>query len=146
MPKYCIINTDAKTIELQDHPDYRDALKSAGLESGSIDFGSIGHNHELSFSIMVYEFGLMRPKQKTYFRLGRQLFSGNAVIFATNLEGETVNFPTNIAEHWKVCPEFEFLPNADAAEAKIKSGRLDRPQSSVNGQVVWSWNSKETIQ
>jgi hypothetical protein len=146
MPKFAIINTDAKTIELHNVPVYTDAMKLVNLKRGEVDFCSIGGYHDTTFHIIVFEFGLMRPKQTTYFRLGTQLFNGNAVIFAADLEGKTVDFPSNIAEHWKVCPAFEWFASASEVEAAITTNRVLRPQSAVNGQVFWSWNKKETLQ
>lgn len=144
MPTFCLINPDLQTIELKSFVDYKDALEAAGLKNGSIDFETVGAYHANTLQIIVFDLGLMNPIQNTYFRLGRQLFNGNAVLFAANMEGDTVDFPEIVASHWHVCPEFEWLASIEACEEAIKSGRLDRPQSSINGQVFWSWNSKET--
>lgn len=143
MPNYVIINPDDRTIELHNVSDYNDAIALANLSQGELDFGSIGFHHDLTFIIVVYEFGLMNPKQSTYFRLGPQLFNGNAVIYAANIEGATVDFPSSIAEYWKDCSKFEWFANANEVEAAIAAGRVRRPQSSINGQVYWTWNTTE---
>lgn len=145
MPNYVLVNTNARTIELKDFADYRDALKAIGLESGMVDFGSLGAFHDLTIHIMVYEYGLIRPIQTTYFRVAKQLFNGNAIIFASNPEGETVNFPSNIAEHWKSCPEFEWLNSSEEAEEAITSGRATRPQQTINGKIFWQWNKNHHV-
>lgn len=144
MPNYVIINPDNRTIELHNLPDYKDAIALANLSQGELDFGAIGFHHDLTFNIIAFEFGLIHPKQSTYFRLGPQLLNGNAVIYAANIEGETVDFPPSIFEHFEVCFKFEWFKNVDEVEAAIKADRLQRPQSSINGQVFWTWNSKET--
>lgn len=146
MTKFACINPDKREIFIFEASNYKEALERVGLEQGKIDFGNVGHTHSGSFSIMVYEFGLINPKQKTYFRLGKQLFNGSAVIFKANLEGETVDFPEQIVDHWKSgCPEFEFFKDISSVEKAISSNRVIRPQTRINNEIVWEWNRPKTI-
>lgn len=143
---FLIIDPTTRTIRNFDAKDYKDALKEAELESGGIDFGTIAKQSDgSSYSIMVYEYGLMKPKTKSYFSILKQLYNGTAIVFRANDEGETIDVPLSLAAHWATgeCPDFQWLSTADEAEKAIEDGKIIRPQSSINGEVLWQWKGTD---
>lgn len=143
--KYAIIKPSERKIEVEDFDHYRDALKAAGLDGIGLDFGTVARwPDESTLNIMVYEFGLLEPKDPTYFIFNKQLFNGNAVVYKADAEGETVDFNPNLVKHLESeCPDFLWLESAQEAESAIAAGRARRPQSSINGVVTWEWKGSE---
>jgi hypothetical protein len=67
------------------------------------------------------------------FQIGRRLFAGNALLFAYEALGNTIDFEQidNIG--------VTFFGGAAAVERAIAAGIIDRPTFSVNGETVWQW-------
>jgi hypothetical protein len=120
-------------------PGLDDALAVANLERGKVDFGTVRGIHA-DFGIIVYEYGLMEGQPDAYFRISRQLFNGNAVLYLSGENGETIDLPILVINHLNSCTEVEFFDSIEAVEAAISAGRVRRPSSTVNGQVFWEWN------
>lgn len=121
-----IINVKAHT--------FNDALQVASLKSGHVDFGtlSIDDENNRRLSVVVYEFGLLEPSEH-FFVCDKRLYAGNALLFASNDEdGETISVGGEP-------PSIFYLHSKDAVEKAIQEGRVKRPQSSVNGEVLWEW-------
>lgn len=138
MTNVAIVSTIGKSITAFNSqlPNLDDAFFIAGLDRLSVDHGTIAPR----YSIIVYEFGLFRGSNDAYFRLGRQLFNGNAILYHTDDFGETIDFPTAVIDHWADgCPDVEFFPNLDAVEGAIAADRVDRPATRINGAIVWQW-------
>ncbi len=147
MPRFAIVRPRAKKIDPLICTDYKSAVIVAGLEVGALDFGTVTRLHNGgSLSIIVYEYGLMRGDSGAYFSLCKNLYNGNAVLFQTDLEGETVDISQATIGHWNLgCPELNWLGTVPEVEKAIAAGLCFRPQNSINGQVIWSWNqSKES--
>lgn len=141
---HIIIDPQTKTIRNVDVKDYKDALREAGLTSGGIDFGTVMRARDgTTYTTMVYEWGLIRPKVDAYFSILKSLYCGPAVVFRANNEGETIDIPLSLADHWATgeCPDFRWIGTAQDAEKAIQDGHIDRPQSSINGQVTWQWRA-----
>jgi hypothetical protein len=140
MVQVAILSYKAKALVAFDskHPALDDAFPVANLQRGRVDFGTIAPN----YGIIVYEFGLLEGDADAYYRLGKQLFNGNAILFKTDDKGENVNFPTAVIAHMNSCDEVEFFADIAAVEEAIAAGRVVRPQSSINGVVHWQWNKE----
>ncbi len=114
----------AKLLDLYDHlgldkPDHNVLVPVGHLPSG---FG---------IAIVVDDFGMfVPPTEQRYFIIGRTLFAGNAVMYGFDQEGETVDLHE--------VPMIVFISLAGINEA-ISAGQIDRPTTTVNGQVVWQW-------
>lgn len=138
MTQVAIIDVKEKKFRLFDSKEkaLSDAFEAAGLKKGQVDFGAISQN----YSIIVYEFGLSEGNESSYFRLGTQLFNGNAILFYTDYAGETIGFPPNVLEHLNSCKEVEFFTDIPSVEAAITAGRVHRPSNKINGEIFWEWN------
>ena len=147
MPTFAIIRPRLKTIEIADCTDYKVAVERAGLKIGELDFGTVVPlRNGGAISIIVFEFGLMKDKgdPEGYFALNKSLYNGNAVLFTSDIEGETVdfyrplaNFDANGQPH--LASHIDWLGNAQEVEEQIALGALHRPQTVINGEVIWSW-------
>lgn len=135
--KFAIIKSAAKQIELVDEPDVWAAMEAhTDLKRGEIDFGSLSRE----VKIIVYEFGMfLEPDDPRdhHFSLGRQLFVGDAVIFASDDEGETIDFTDKNLVLLKAVTHF--YQSRATVEYAIRNGRIDRPQMSLNGEIIWQW-------
>lgn len=139
MSKYIIIEPQKKALRLFAAEKFEDALIEAKLKSSELDFGYVVHGYQIA----VFEYGLMHGKVDEYFRLGQQLFNGNAVMFRCDEHGETIDASQAIVDHMNAnCPDVEFFLNESAVEKAITERRLVRPQSSINGEVFWAWSAK----
>jgi len=125
-----------RQIRLVDLDSFESALEAAGLKPGEIDFGTLARRVDGSgTSIVVYQFGLFAPPEEgRYFSIGKQLFEGNAVLFAFNGEGETVDLDQP--------PPVMFYPSAKEVEHAIKRKKIARPETRVNDTVTWRWPDK----
>ena len=125
-------NQKTEIIEVKDSGDssYCEACQIAGLNPSELDFGTLDEN----LSIIVFEWGLMNPKVKSWFSINHRLFNGPAIIFASNYEGATISIKES------QIPKILWLNSIEEVEAAIASGKVVRPQSSINGQVFWEWN------
>lgn len=146
MPNFAIITPKTRTIRNFEAKDYFAAVEAAGLTVGKLDFGSVAQWHDgSSLSILVYEFSLLDstyPNQ--YFVLENQLYNGPAVLYKSDSEGETTDLPTGLAEHLssEECTHFRWLGTIENVEKAIADKIVRRPQSAVNGTVVWKWNKR----
>lgn len=129
MSKYLLIRKG--TTELMDCADFKVALAAVGLEQGRVDFGTLTMR-PVCLTVVVYEFGLLEPpEQHHFFSIGNGLFAGNAVVYQCNEEGETVDI-THVPPvlHYRDCVE---------AERAVVAGQVRRPETAVNGRVMWQW-------
>jgi hypothetical protein len=131
MPKYLFIFPSHQQIEIETFPSIQEAKQHANLDQ--VDFGTLSQN----LSIVVYEYGLMRGKPNEYFALGQSLFNGNAIIFQTDEEGENADINQNSIDI--IQRNLKFYCDPQSAEIDILLGNIIRPESSINGQVFWSW-------
>jgi len=66
-----------------------------------------------------------------YFSILRKLYGGNAVIYAEDRNGTLVTVPEP--------PPVMFYRSKVEVEAAIQRGELERPKTTINGELVWSW-------
>jgi hypothetical protein len=126
--KFALINPEKRTNEVIEAKDVKAALKHAGLEPGQVDHGSITRY----IHFVCYEFCLFVPlAEQFYFTRNHKLFAGNVVFYMVNDLGETVDFDTD--------PSVYFLGNGYGAEQAVRSGRVDRPMVTLNGEIMWMW-------
>lgn len=127
-----IINATARTVEIADHPSDDAAKAQAGLVN--VDHGVVlrATDKAHGIAIMVYEYGLFEPpEQQSFFGLAGRLYAGNAVLYAFNAGGDTVDL--------KVYPRVMFMPSVRAVERNIQLGLIQRPIMSANDVVIWQW-------
>lgn len=117
--------------------DLRDALPKVGLQSGQIDFGSLVPG----LTIVVYEFGLTDECQpgQCFFTLNGGLYAGNALLYQTDANGDTVDFDTDRWRKLLGATSLWWLGSAGAAERAIQAGVVTRPVITINGETVWEW-------
>lgn len=121
---------DVKT-EIVDVASMDYALKLAGLTRGQTDHGHIAQN----LHVVVYEFGLFVPPEETaYFAIGSSMGAGNAVLYATDERGETVDL--------KAMPPVFFFGSVEAIEQAIRVGQINRPEIRMNNELLWAWPQK----
>jgi hypothetical protein len=131
--KFGLIDAKKRTAKINDFGYFELALKAAGLTAGNVDFGQLSrHVH-----IVVWEYSLFAPVHKMhYFSVVKMLFGGNAVIFASDEGGNTIDLP--------MLPPVTFFKDVEAVELAIDRGEVERPQTMVNGAVLWRWPDKVT--
>lgn len=127
--KFGIINPVEAKAEIVDLDDLDAAYAVAGLERGKVDFGSLSQH----LACVVYEFGLFADESIGYFSIGQHLFAGSCVLFACDDEGETVDLE-------KMPPVKFYGRSAASVERAIRWRQVQRPETSVNGQVLWKWS------
>lgn len=143
MPFVGIIDVKAREVRLfnsQSDAMLTDAKEAAGLKPFEVDHGTITQQ----WYIIVDEYGLLKGKSYEYFRFGRQLFNGSAVLYHTDEAGETIDVGMAVITHLNNCRDVEWFDNLHQVEEAIADGRLERPQTSINGEVVWSWNKGQS--
>jgi hypothetical protein len=147
MYDYVVINPNTKTMQKIKAKDMQEAIVSAGLKSGEVDWGSLGRtSDQRSIGVMAYEFGLRPEMQKEsmklkYVRIGRQLYAGNLLVFASDLRGDEANMTDGDME--ALGRHVEYYENEDECEEAFTQGKMDRPTIAVNGEVIWRWNQKD---
>jgi hypothetical protein len=137
MLSFIAINPEQKTVEVVQAEDLRDVYQSVGLDRLGVDHGVIARlpNDEL-IAIVVGEHGMFKdPAEASYFSIGPMLYEGGAVIYAADATGDTVSI--------KHKPPVCFYRDAAEVEKAIVAGEVVRPEMAVNGQVTWSWPSKQ---
>ena len=143
MTVFAIIEPKLHRIRTGDFTDYKAAVVDAGLKIDELDFGTVAQWRDgRTLSIIVYEYGLMKPDSEAYFGFNGQLYNGNAVLFQANAEGETISLDPNLTKHFETdCTHFKWYADSAAVEVGITNREVARPQSSVNGEVVWEWKA-----
>jgi hypothetical protein len=142
MIRYLIIDPTARTVRKFETKDTtaKDAMATAGLKPGAVDFGMVGP----AVSIIVGETGLFSdPDKGGYFSLGLSLFHGPAVLFGVGDSGETISLA--VAADHNVLSGIRFYDSLSQIEKAIQDGVVDRPQMSVNGEVVWRWPEQGSL-
>ena len=102
---------------------------SPKLSISNVDHGTVAPG----IGIIVYEYGLLEG-EGPYFALGGQLFAGEAVLYAYDEAGETIDFPDV-----QLVPPLWLATKADV-EAAIKDRTVQRPYSAVNREIIWQWS------
>jgi hypothetical protein len=133
---FAIVNPEHGTVICDRYKDATEAVKAASLQPGQVDHGTLTHN----LAIIVYEFSLKQPPhEQHFFRIGHNLYAGNAVLYSYNEMGETVDLHIRSGSLSNRL-RFKFYQSIDEIESDIATGELNRPQMSVNGEVLWQWN------
>jgi hypothetical protein len=130
--KFGVVDPRCIRAEVIDAPNWADAAKQAGLESGHIDHGMLLRDRDGGIAYFCYEFAMFVPMHKQrYFSIGRRLIAGTALIYAfdqTGTERDLVEIPPVI-----------FYRDAEQVEKAIAAGSLDRPTMIVDGEQHWAW-------
>jgi len=133
--RFGIVNAKLRTAKILDLPDIDTAKRVARLKPLEVDHGSITrHMH-----IIVYEFSLFVPVDKqVWYCIGRQLYGGNAVVYASDDAGETIDMSM-------LPPPIIWFKDAAAVEQAIGWGQIERPITAFNGAVLWRWPEPRVI-
>jgi hypothetical protein len=134
---YGLINAAERTAVLHDADRIQDCYSLIGLDALQLDHGVVVRRPDSSgIGIFVYEYGLMQdPAQTNYFSIGRGLYAGNAVIYAFDANGESVEL--------KIMPPIMFYRSFKEVEQAIQRGEINRPFTAVNEAITWAWNYPE---
>jgi hypothetical protein len=134
MMKVFLIDSEARTVDAMDVKAVQDAYGPIGLNRAQVEHGSVAVDQVTGnrLAIVVHEFSLfVPPTEQTYFSIGANLYAGDAVLYETDRSGETVSLITP--------PEVMFYRSHVEVEKAIARGEIRRPQTAINGEVVWSW-------
>lgn len=117
-----------------DAADLDAALRMVGLRVAHVDHAGIWRDAERGLAIVVAEFGLfVPPQQQHYFSLLRGLYAGNAVLYAFDGEGSTIDVrPQDV-------PVPVFYRSVGAIERAIAENEIARPSIRVMGKLKWQW-------
>lgn len=105
------------------------------LAGGGVDHGTVYRNPERGIGIIVYEYGLVEGNGP-YFELMGVLYSGHAILFGFDEGGETIDMPEK--EDFLITPLW--LADKGEVELAIAAGLVQRPETRVNGALIWSWS------
>lgn len=140
MTQFILIDPENKSIRLTEALTWRDAALTIDLPSDQCDHQSLG----LEYGMFVYEWGLMRPRKPgLYWRLNKQLLNGPAVIYRET-EGTNADCSSSVLS--ALTNHVEWLGTETDVEKAISEGRVNRPNSAINGQVYWEWNKGDKAQ
>jgi len=118
--RYILIDAAAKRETVVHLTSFEYALKEAGLTPGKVDHGTVMPG----LSIVVDEHSLFAPPDRQhYFAIDRRLYAGNALLYGSDKAGKTCDIDLDHCRKW-YCRWFD---NADAVEAAIAAGEIDRP-------------------
>jgi hypothetical protein len=128
--RYLLIEPHTESILTLERASFPEALASAGLKPGAIDFGQATSRH----GFVVFEHGLFMPPENMHYAIlcGR-LVAGNVLVFGVGEQGETVDVEP-LPPH-----AVDFLHGPDEVELAILLGRTHRPVMTVHGEVIWTW-------
>lgn len=129
--KFGKIDALRREVTIIECAGFAEAKAAYGLKL--VDFGVLWHRHAVGGAqIVVAEFGLFEPvATQRYFAIGTRLYAGNALLFAYNGVGVTVDFLSFHLDMVK--PKLRFFDDADAV------GEIERPATTYNGEVLWQW-------
>jgi len=132
--RYEKIDAVMHKVELLDLPTFEDAERACGLVPGHVDHGPLWRAGMRQLAIVVDEFGLFAPPiNQHFFAIGRQLYAGNALIYAYGEYGETVDLDPAA----EVIPRF--FASAYDADTAIRLGELERPRCADGRGGTWEW-------
>lgn len=135
--RFIIINPHKRTVYTFECKDLSAAKQEAGLNE--VDHGTVAPG----LGIVVYEFGLYTdPDTARYFGFNGRLYSGNAVLYAYDQIGNTIDTPE---EPLPIGLYPRWFDGRIEIEEHIAAGLLQRPEARVNGQLVWSWPNLDRI-
>jgi len=146
--KFIKIDPKARTVEIVEAPSVADACEKHIAVAHKSD--NTGLDHTIlgpGFGMFVYEWGLLGDYGQSYFGLkyadGKQnLFAYTAILYFYDGAGNTITIPAKHAD--QIIATLKnilcFYADADAVESAIQRGEVIRPQTRVNGEVVWEWN------
>lgn len=132
--RYVIVKAQEYSVHLHELETFQEAVTAAGLNNGETDHGIVWRDPEgRGIAIVVHEFSLyVPPEEAHYFSMAGHLYSGNAVVYAFDQAGDTVDMPEQP-------PPVTFYKSHKEVEAAIQRGSLTRPYMAVNDEVLWEW-------
>jgi hypothetical protein len=131
--QFMIIETELRTIRNVDAESLDDVIAMAGLKRGAIDFGALTPY----MSIIVGEYAMFVPAERqSYVAIGDHLYAGNAVVFGVDHGGATTDIEITAHAFGSAC---RFMRGEQQVENAIKANAVERPQISVDGNVIWQW-------
>jgi hypothetical protein len=131
--RFLHVDPKARTVKPVDADSPSSAVPS--LTSLNTDHGVVSKDPDGGgISIIVYEYGLLEG-EGPYFSLGTQLYSGDAVLYAFDYAGETIDMPKHLDAIIPI-----WLADKSEAELAIAAGVVRRPQAAINGLVTWEWS------
>ncbi len=119
-----------------DLPGFIEALRAARLTPGTIDHGTLSkpNDRRAGIGIAVFELGMfVPPASQSYFAIERRLYCGSATLYGFDKDGRTVDVPELEPS------EILWLRDANAAEAMITAGLVDRPVIGSGRDIIWRW-------
>jgi hypothetical protein len=135
--RFVLIDAEHRTVRLVEAETPQHVYELVGLDALHVDHGVVARSNELGLgvAIVVFEHGLFMPPAATfYFSISRQMYAGNAVLYAFDAAGQTISMPATP-------PPVTFYRSHREVEAAIARGEIDRPQTTFNGAPIWAWPS-----
>jgi hypothetical protein len=130
--RYVIVDAVQKLARVEEYAEFKDAVCAAGLNPGETDHGLL----QPGLGYVVYEYGLFEPvEQQHYWRFGSLLIAGNALLYAIDGLGETVDVILDA----KIRRQILFFNSAADVERAIDRGLVQRPRMAIDQEVLWRW-------
>jgi hypothetical protein len=128
MAIFVVIDAKRKVVHKVNCENLATAQRIADVPWRETDHGVV----RPGIGITVYEFGMyVSPSEQHYFGLEGKLYAGNAVLYGFD--------PGGYERDMVDVPVVMFFDNAEHVEKAIKDKVIERPQMSVNGEVLWQW-------
>lgn len=135
---FAIIRPDRRESVLVHAGTPQEVYAVVGLDAAHVDHGTIYRTADRSLAIVVGEFGLFEPPERIrYFSIGRQLYAGNAVLYAFDYVGETADLDPN------AIPPITYYRDGFDVENAIRDDLIARPIIRRNDEVVWRWPERK---
>jgi hypothetical protein len=132
---YARIVPALRAFELIQTKDWDSAIRAAGLTPAQVDHGG-AQLGLCKIGVVVGEYGLFTPPETTaYFGINRNLYAGNALVYAVDHRGETIDF--DLMDELRAA--VMWLPDRPAVELAIRTGVIRRPMITADGKLVWTW-------
>jgi hypothetical protein len=131
---YAINGTERTVKPVMVRKRVQEAYEALGLSEVGVDHGRVYTDPFTGsrVAIVVHEFSLFAPpEQQKYFSIMGRLYGGNAVIYAEDRDGQFITVPEP--------PPGMFYRSHIEVEAAIKRREVHRPETRINGELVWSW-------
>jgi hypothetical protein len=135
--KAILINPQALTVTAVDIGEGKlDDLKKAMAHEGLIDIVRLG-----DVDMIVDDEGLLADNIHTFtFKGLKSPFAGNSLVVGHDDEGNTTALPAYVTADL-VQSRIVWLGDASGLERNIGLGLIDRPETRINGELIWQWSA-----
>ena len=142
--QFALIDSKHKAFWIANFKTHVEALAAIGLPELETDHGLLRKADDRGPGLMmiVHEHSLfVPPAEQSYFAFGTHLYAGQAMMYAFDARGDTIDLELPAL---RPLPPIVWFESVGAVESAIRSGRIIRPSMAVNDAVFWRWPEPRT--